>query len=377
MASIISLITSYITNLTLEPANAIRVFGFDLVQGSKIQVDLLMWKICHLTLNYTEKVCANITDDANEEILEQVQIKANNFLMVSDWVGGVPTFVYTLFVGSLLDQYGCKPFLIIPPIGLLLAVICNIINYAFIEILPLEFFYLENIFHLFGGTPVYYLGYYAYGTIIAKPEERANTLARFDGFERVGSLLGVAVSPLIFVHMGRFGNYGLELLCVIISIVYTIYLVPNNDITAEKDTSNFVRQFVFNPLKDMLKTIFKWRPNGIHWLIFIQILNYAIYCFCFEETGMRYLFLQKTFHIGPVEYAILNTFTNVLYSIGLLFVFPIINKFKFHDAALLTMVNGTEFLGEMNNSIKNVFLVNYMCIMFSTHYRTLFISIYN
>ena len=172
MASLFSVITSYITNLTLEPANAIRVFGFDLVQGSKIQVDLLMWKICHLTLNYTEKVCANITDDANKEILEQVQIKANNFLMVSDWVGGVPTFVYTLFVGSLLDQYGCKPFLIIPPIGLLLAVICNIINYAFIEILPLEFFYLENIFHLFGGTPVYYLGYYAYGTIIAKPEER-------------------------------------------------------------------------------------------------------------------------------------------------------------------------------------------------------------
>ena len=345
--SIFSLITSYIKVLTLEPANALRVFGFDLVEGANIQVDLLMWKICHIENGFPEEICNNITDEANKEVFEQVQRESNDFLMISEWIGGGPSLVYTLFVGSLLDQYGCKPFLILPPVGLLLGVVCSIINYAFIEILPLEFFYCDNLFKLCGGYSVYYLAYYSYGSIISKPEERANTLARFDGFERVGSLLGVALSPIIFLYLGRFGNYGFELICVFISIIWIIFLIPNNQTTAEKDKSNIVKQFVLNPLRDVTKSLFKRRPNGMHWLILIQIFNYATYVFCFEEVKMRYFFLQKTFDdFGPVKYAYLNTYTTILQSIGLLVVFPIINKFRFHETTLLTIVIGTECLGE-------------------------------
>jgi hypothetical protein len=52
------------------------------------------------------------------------------------------------------------------------------LNYAFINDLPIEFFYLENISSFFGGYAVYYLGVYSFVTTVTTPKERAHRLAR-------------------------------------------------------------------------------------------------------------------------------------------------------------------------------------------------------
>ena len=54
--------------ISLEPAIFLLVCGQYLVTGSNLQVDLLIWKICRLQLNYTEEVCANLTNDGFEDI---------------------------------------------------------------------------------------------------------------------------------------------------------------------------------------------------------------------------------------------------------------------------------------------------------------------
>ena len=59
--------------------------------------------------------------------------------------------------GSLLDTFGCKPFLILNSFGQLIGDVGIMINFAFIEQLPLEFFYIETLYGLFGGMPVWYL----------------------------------------------------------------------------------------------------------------------------------------------------------------------------------------------------------------------------
>ena len=60
-------------------------------------------------------------------------------------------------LGSLLDKFGCKPFLILNSFGQLIGDVGIMINFAFIEQLPLEFFYIETLYGLFGGMPVWYL----------------------------------------------------------------------------------------------------------------------------------------------------------------------------------------------------------------------------
>ena len=145
-------------DVTLEPVVFLVKFGSILIVGAQIQTDLLLWKICHLQLGYSELICQNLTSDENDLINDQVQLKANNFLMVFEWLQSGPALIFSLFVGSLVDIYGCKIFIMITLIGHLISDIGILLNYAFIEQLPMEFFYVEAIFSLFGGRPVYYLG---------------------------------------------------------------------------------------------------------------------------------------------------------------------------------------------------------------------------
>ena len=90
--------------LTLEPAIALSRFGFGVVVGGQIQSDLLLWKICHLQLNYTEEICGNLTLDENDLINDEVQVKANNFLLVQEWLNAGPALVWSLFAGSRFDH---------------------------------------------------------------------------------------------------------------------------------------------------------------------------------------------------------------------------------------------------------------------------------
>ena len=166
--------------ITLEPLIALSRFGFgEIYSGGQIQSDLLLWKICHLELNYNETICGNLTLDEYNSVNDEVQEKANNFLMVQDWLQAVPPLIWCLFagrhqgrtfclkliyfktfLGSLLDKFGCKPFILMVCFGQLLGDIGIFINYIFIEYLPLEFFYIDAIFGLFGGYPIYFMGEY-------------------------------------------------------------------------------------------------------------------------------------------------------------------------------------------------------------------------
>ena len=69
-----------------------------------------------------------------------------------------PALLFSFFAGALADVYGCKRFILLPMIGMLISDIGMLINYIFINELPIEFFYIEPIYSFFGGKAVYYLG---------------------------------------------------------------------------------------------------------------------------------------------------------------------------------------------------------------------------
>jgi len=105
-------------------------------------------------LNHTEEICENLGDDVNRDIQDDVQIRVNNFQTNSLWISSVPGIIYSLYAGPISDKLGRKPLLMFPIIGVVFTSIVGIINFAFIETLPLEFFYLEGINSFFGGFQV-------------------------------------------------------------------------------------------------------------------------------------------------------------------------------------------------------------------------------
>ena len=57
-----------------------------------------------------------------------------------------------------MDRFGCKPFILLPVFGQLISDVGIFINYIFINYLPLEFFYIECVYGICGGNPVYFMG---------------------------------------------------------------------------------------------------------------------------------------------------------------------------------------------------------------------------
>jgi hypothetical protein len=39
----------------------LMVIGFSIISGAEITTNLLMWKFCHLELNYTQEICSNLS----------------------------------------------------------------------------------------------------------------------------------------------------------------------------------------------------------------------------------------------------------------------------------------------------------------------------
>ena len=96
-----------ISNLiTLEPLIFLLTFGMQVLNGGQIQTNLLLWKICHLELNYDENICSNLTLDEYNTINDEVQAKANSFLMISEWLMSGPAFIWCLFSGKLFRSMG-------------------------------------------------------------------------------------------------------------------------------------------------------------------------------------------------------------------------------------------------------------------------------
>ena len=91
--------------ITLEPLTFFWAFGAAILDGAQVTTDLLLWKVCHLELKYSEDICSNLTN--YEGIESEVQQRANNFLMISQWLSSGPALVYAIFAGELESL---KPF---------------------------------------------------------------------------------------------------------------------------------------------------------------------------------------------------------------------------------------------------------------------------
>ena len=68
--------------VTLEPVIFLFGFGWSILNSSKVHTNLLMWKICHLEFGYNDTICTDLTNESHVEVMEQVQIRLNNFEMV-------------------------------------------------------------------------------------------------------------------------------------------------------------------------------------------------------------------------------------------------------------------------------------------------------
>jgi len=307
----------------------------------------------------------NFFPAVNNEVQKEVQVYVNNFQMNSQWIPSVPSVCFSIIAGALSDEFGRKPLLLFPLIGDLIRVLLNIVNYAFIETLPLEFFYFDSIASFFGGSTVYYLGVYSYGTTVTKPEERSYRLARLNGIETLANVLGILLSPFVFRELGYFGNYAISCGFYASSILYLIFVVkepikrelPDQELNTEQKkksqssclqiisqnitkVKNFLTKAIVIPIMGMKSVITKDRTTILKLLIILQFFCYGLYIFTAEMYRLTYLYMLLVFDgFNEKDYVLLKIVMSLLGFFCLMVIMPIFSgKLQIHDTLLLLVI---------------------------------------
>lgn len=124
-----------------------------------------------------------------------------------------------------MDQYGRKPAMIIPMIGIILRAVTFPIQ--MLAGLPLEFLFLSGLLDAFsgGGTTLMIAAYAFYADTIP-PEKRGKRLIITDVvFGLSFTLMGFIMGPLIEV-LGFFWPYIIVIAGHFINLFYIIFFVP-------------------------------------------------------------------------------------------------------------------------------------------------------
>ena len=282
--------------------------------------------------------------------------------MYGGWIGTVPVIFFSIIGGALSDVFGRKPLMLFPLIGYFLSSTVNIICYAFIESIPVNFFYLNRISSFFGGYSVLWLGVYGYGASVTKNDDRTFRLTRLDGVETISKVVGTLLSPYVFEYMGYYGNFCLCTLMIGIAILYLVFFVTEatiiqkqKEVITEKmddatDMSiclrlaarakSMMRISVMVPLQGIRNVICKDRKTILKFLITLQVLCYLIYTSLWQVSRLTYLYMMLVFDsFTPKDYAHLKVGVALLQSSFLLFVMPVVSgKLKIHDALLLGII---------------------------------------
>ena len=123
--------------------------------------------------------CNNLT--VHPELKINVSKEVNMFNMNRDLYSRIPPLLLAFISGNLFDNLPKRPILFLPIIAGTIITILHFINFTFFYELPVEFLYFTMLYHILGGTPLYYLGQYGYVCLVAKQEETGPPARRQKG----------------------------------------------------------------------------------------------------------------------------------------------------------------------------------------------------
>ncbi len=238
---------------------------------------------------------------------------------------------------------------------------------TFIRQLPITFCYLFVLPNLLGGLPVYFIGYYGYGTSITTPseqysphlfrsyissnpfaEERSVRMSRFDGCMHTGFLLGTALSEPLLQRFGFLANYLVNISCGGFALLWLIFYVrdPPRDVSSSPPPPrirwrrpSFFRRSTLKAgiaqlllmSREMTATLLQPRAGSLRMLFILQLLSYGLYLFVGPHENLGFFFMKKVFttEFSTARYADYRMMQSIGCILGLLLFMPfVVNKLK-------------------------------------------------
>lgn len=203
-----SMVSAQLRALTLEPMLFLAALGVGLEFGSQAATHMLMGKVCRAELGYGDSECdtmLSFDDEAaveDQEGLAEVLVETNRVRMFQALLALIPGVFYTfLTLGFPRKLASLKSVLVFAMFLNFLAYVMSVVHYAFVDQLPLAFFYTETLASWFGADVLYLFA-------VRRIAELSDNPRRFLFLSMGGTLFGTIGGPFVHRWLGYYGIFG-------------------------------------------------------------------------------------------------------------------------------------------------------------------------
>ncbi|XP_073978483.1 probable peptidoglycan muropeptide transporter SLC46 isoform X2 [Rhodnius prolixus] len=277
--------------------------------------NFLLTRTCTVVYGFSEDNC---TDKMSPSTLEIIQPYTARIIMGKSLIEATFPAILSLFIGSWTDgNKKRKPFIILPLIGFTMVYAFWLI-FMYFPIPPIYFLLAVLPYSLSGGLISLFTCAYCYLSDVTTESNRAFRMTVLNVSLTIGMLSGYLVSTEIYktVHTNvNFVLFGTSLCCMILILMYTIFLLPEIVINTEEIEISEERRskksfFSISHIKESLAVLLKNRPSNGRALLILLTAIIVIDILVFQgESNFKFLSLKASFHWTAEDY---NVFSAIL-----------------------------------------------------------------
>lgn len=287
-------ILSAIRSITVEPILFLYIISVS-IRTPVVQA-LIYEKSCLGIYDQDAILCANDTATHQDT---SIQSQANVVFMLSSTCLNLPSFVTTIFLGSLSDRRNRKVALL-PFAGLFLLDISCIVQTTFTNSNVYLLLIGDVLFGIFGGTTSILGVCFSYAAKTTTSENRSNRMAFLEGSLGLGGTIGYLLSGIILNAAGYRNVFLIITALHFLAFVYACLRVTDSAEHAAAKSNNIVQKrstWSETYFRDAV-SIFKRRCADCRLLILLAIAAYTVTFFV--SSGMYYVLSVISVRVNKV-----------------------------------------------------------------------------
>ncbi|KAG1686781.1 Proton-coupled folate transporter [Nymphon striatum] len=299
-------------NITIEPVLILYLFATFMC--ASLNVALLMERVCTIQDGHSTQVCKEMFhNEAYKDIKIHSQKKANNILLVNNFVLTTPGIILAVFAGPWSDKYGRKPPIIIPLIGGLINYVMLTLMAHFKEWSPYFLIYATIPNALSGGF-IHMMTLMSYVADVTSPEDRTLKYVFIEGVCYLANPLGQIIGGYIYKVAGFLTAYTVATGAIFCATLYACLFVKETT-GAEHNLTvrEYIREFFrFQSVKDCFGVFSQKRESHGRRKLLLLLLSFSAFTFYNAglQAGPLFMYTQVMFNWGEYSYSVFNSIVN-------------------------------------------------------------------
>uniref|UniRef100_A0A6P7F3D9 Proton-coupled folate transporter-like isoform X2 n=1 Tax=Diabrotica virgifera virgifera TaxID=50390 RepID=A0A6P7F3D9_DIAVI len=295
----------------------------------QISSSLFIYRTCYVILEYDKLKCEQLGNKRNNltEWLEPlVQPTVNNIETIMRISESILPIILSLFIGTLSDRLGRKPFLVIGITGITIHTILNTFVAYYDNLSPWYFIVTSLPGTLVGGFSTTFLIIALYLADTTTPKKRAMRMGFFEVGMASSFIIGSLCSSYLFYATSYVTIYTISTSLMCVSLLYIIFLVPESHKVEKKMPS--LRELMSDiNIKEILRVPFKKREGNTRYYILTLMGILVVYSFVIGgDVSLRTHFLRQKVHWTLSQITNASVCSHVLLILGTIFGTTILYK---------------------------------------------------